>query len=101
MLVLSRRVGEKLLIGDDIVVTIIETRGDGVRIGIDAPRSTRVNRAEVVEAVTASNLAAMAAGDGAEEVLRKLVRPAAGTPTEPSPSPTPRPSPSQGGPTVS
>lgn len=77
MLVLSRRVGEKLLIGDDIVVTIIDTRGDGVRIGIEAPRSTRVNRAEVVEAVTASNIAAIAAGEGAEDVLRKLVRPAA------------------------
>jgi carbon storage regulator len=77
MLVLSRRVGEKLLIGDDIVVTIIDTRGDGVRIGIEAPRSTRVNRAEVVEAVTASNIAAVAAGEDAEDVLRKLIHPAA------------------------
>jgi carbon storage regulator len=84
MLVLSRRVGEKLLIGDDIVVTIIDTRGDGVRIGIEAPRSTRVNRAEVVEAVTASNIAAIAAGEGAEDVLRKLVRPAGTTPPAPA-----------------
>lgn len=37
MLVLSRRVGEKLLIGDDIVITVIDTRGDGVRLGIEAP----------------------------------------------------------------
>jgi len=73
MLVLSRRVGEKLLIGDDIVITIIDTRGDGVRIGIDAPRSMRVNRAEVVEAVQASNLAAVAADDDAQAALIALV----------------------------
>ncbi|PFG32253.1 carbon storage regulator CsrA [Sanguibacter antarcticus] len=89
MLVLSRRVGEKLLIGDDIVITIIDTRGDGVRIGIEAPRSTRVNRAEVVEAVTASNLAAIAAGEGAEDVLRQLVRPASGTTPAPTASTEP------------
>lgn len=73
MLVLSRRVGEKLLIGDDIVITIIDTRGDGVRIGIDAPRSMRVNRAEVVEAVQASNLAAVAADDDAQAALIALI----------------------------
>ena len=73
MLVLSRRVGEKLLIGDDIVITIIDTRGDGVRIGIDAPRSMRVNRAEVVEAVQASNIAATSADDDAQAALIALV----------------------------
>ena len=40
------------MIGDDIVVTVIEVRSDGVRIGIDAPRHVRVHRAEVLEAVT-------------------------------------------------
>ena len=45
MLVLSRRVGERLMIGDDIVVTVIEVRGDGVRLWIDAPREVRVHRA--------------------------------------------------------
>ena len=50
MLVLSRRVGERLVIGGDIVVTVIEVRSDGVRLGIDAPRSVRVHRAEVLEA---------------------------------------------------
>ena len=38
MLILTRRVGETLMIGDDITVTVLEVRGDVVRIGIDAPR---------------------------------------------------------------
>lgn len=75
MLVLSRRVGERLVIGDDIVVTVIEVRSDGVRLGIDAPRSVAVHRAEVLEAVTAANVAATDAGDDAVESLRTLLVP--------------------------
>ncbi|WP_435299667.1 carbon storage regulator CsrA [Timonella sp. A28] len=55
MLVLSRRVGEKLLIGDDIEVVILDSRGDGVRIGINAPKDLKIHRAEVVEAVKEAN----------------------------------------------
>jgi carbon storage regulator len=72
MLVLSRRVGERLLIGDNIVITIIEVRSDGVRVGIDAPREISVNRAEVIEAVTAANVEATTADEGAVEALRRL-----------------------------
>ncbi|QTE29888.1 carbon storage regulator CsrA [Pengzhenrongella sicca] len=75
MLVLSRRVGERLMIGDDIVVTILEVRSDGVRLGIDAPRSIAVNRAEVLEAVTEANVAATAATDAAVDALRRLLPP--------------------------
>ncbi|ROS25763.1 carbon storage regulator CsrA [Cellulomonas sp. PhB150] len=75
MLVLSRRVGERLVIGDGIVVTVIEVRGDGVRLGIDAPRSVRVHRAEVLEAVEAANVDAAAADDDAVADLRRLVAP--------------------------
>lgn len=78
MLVLSRRVGERLVIGDDIVITIIDVRSDGVRIGIDAPRHVRVNRAEVLEAVTTANLeAARSADDAAEQSLKALRPPSA------------------------
>lgn len=49
MLVLSRRRGEQIVIGEGIVVTIIETRGEAVRVGIDAPREVPVNRREVLE----------------------------------------------------
>lgn len=74
MLVLSRRVGERLIIGDDIVITVIDVRSDGVRIGIDAPKSVRVNRAEVLEAVKKANEEAAASGDddAAVESLRAL-----------------------------
>ena len=48
MLVLSRRVGESVAIGDDVVVTVLEVRGDVIRVGIDAPRSVAVHRAELL-----------------------------------------------------
>ena len=46
MLVLTRKPGERILIGDNIVVTILDSRGDGVRIGIDAPRGVTIQREE-------------------------------------------------------
>ena len=55
MLVLTRKVGERILIGDDIVLTILDSRGDGIRVGIDAPRGIKVQREEVVRAVTEAN----------------------------------------------
>ena len=83
MLVLSRKVGERLLIGDDIVVTILDSRGDGVRIGIDAPRSLRVHRAEVIEAVTAANKEALAAPAVSEDQVLDLLPPAPRPATSP------------------
>jgi len=55
MLILSRRVNEKIVIGDDIVVSVIEVRGDQVKIGIDAPRNVKVFREEVFEAIQNEN----------------------------------------------
>lgn len=74
MLVLTRRVGESLVIGDDIVVTVLEVRSDGVRLGIDAPRHVRVHRAEVLDAVRVENVTAVQADDAAAAALRDLVR---------------------------
>ncbi|WP_431219488.1 carbon storage regulator CsrA [Leifsonia xyli] len=73
MLVLTRKAGERVLIGDDIVVTILESRGDGVRIGIDAPRGIRIQRDEVVKAVTEANQEATesAATDDAAALIKK------------------------------
>ncbi len=51
MLVLSRRAGESLVIGDDVIITVLEQRGDVVRIGIDAPRSVQVRRRELLAEV--------------------------------------------------
>ncbi len=49
MLVLTRRVGERIVIGDDVTVTVLEVRGDQVRLGVDAPREVQVFREEVLE----------------------------------------------------
>lgn len=58
MLILSRRVGESVMIGDDVVITVLEVRGDSIRIGITAPRDVQVHREEVYAAVLAANQAA-------------------------------------------
>ena len=51
MLVLSRKRNESVIINDNIVVTVIDVRGDKVRIGIEAPRDVSVHRQEVLEAI--------------------------------------------------
>lgn len=47
MLVLTRRKGEQLLIGDDVVITILDVKGHQIRIGVEAPKSIPVHRSEV------------------------------------------------------
>jgi carbon storage regulator len=74
MLVLSRRTGESIAIGDDIVVTVLEVRGDVVRVGIDAPRSVSVHRAEVLAELESSNRAAASPSEENVEALTKAVR---------------------------
>lgn len=76
MLVLTRHASESIVIGDEITVTILGITPGGVRIGIDAPRSMRVHRAELVVAVQDANQDAVAAasGDAAEESLLNLLR---------------------------
>ncbi len=51
MLVLSRQKDESIVIGDDIKITIVDVRGDKVRLGIEAPREVPVHRIEVYEAI--------------------------------------------------
>lgn len=58
MLILSRKSGERILIGDTIIVSVLETKGDQVKIGIDAPKEIRVYRHEIYEAIQAENKAA-------------------------------------------
>ena len=60
MLILSRKINEKVVIGDDISVSIIEIRGEQVRLGIDAPKKVKVFRQEVYDAIKAENVAATA-----------------------------------------
>ena len=55
MLVLSRHRDESIMIGDDIVLTIVDIRGDKVRLGIDAPQDIPVHRREVYDAIQREN----------------------------------------------
>jgi carbon storage regulator len=51
VLVLTRRVGEKLIIGENVTVTIMGVKGNQIRIGIDAPRDITVNREEIYQRI--------------------------------------------------
>ena len=55
MLVLSRHRDESIIIGDDVIITIVDIRGDKVRLGIDAPQDIPVHRREVYEAIQREN----------------------------------------------
>ncbi len=74
MLVLSRRVGESIAIGDDVVVTVLEVRGDVIRIGIDAPRSVAVHRAELLVQLESVNQQASSPTDEDIDSLRQALR---------------------------
>lgn len=71
MLVLSRRVGESIVIGDDVTVTVLEVRGDVVRVGVAAPRQVAVHREELWRELEAAN---RAAASPSEAVIADLSR---------------------------
>jgi carbon storage regulator len=58
MLIITRRPGEKIMLGDDVVIEVIEVSGNSVRIGIAAPKSVPVYREEIWAAVKEENAAA-------------------------------------------
>ena len=78
MLVLSRKVGEKLVIGNTVTIEVLSVSGESVRIGIVAPRETSVHRHEVFVEIEAANLEAEAASaainESAVENIAALVR---------------------------
>ena len=67
MLILSRKTGESLMVGEDVVVTVLDVKGDQVRLGVTAPPATAVHREEVYGKVKAGPAAVHR-----EEVYRKV-----------------------------
>ena len=68
MLTISRRVGERILIGDGIVIEVVEVSGGSIRLGITAPKELRIYREELWERVKAENEAAARADFNAPAV---------------------------------
>lgn len=83
MLVLTRKLGESIVIGDSVTVTVVDIKGDTIRLGIDAPREVRVQRSELLEAIAAETAAAAQAGEAEQAALVDLLKPE----TKPSPHP--------------
>jgi carbon storage regulator len=73
VLILTRRVGENVMVGDDIVISVIEVRGDAVRIGIQAPRSVTVHREEVYRELQNVNAQAASSSDDAVSAVVELL----------------------------
>jgi len=65
MLILTRRVGETVMIGDDITVTVLGVKGNQVRVGVNAPRNVAVHREEIFERIKREE--AGQASDGADD----------------------------------
>ena len=66
MLILSRKIDEKIKIGEDITITLIDVHGDQVKIGVEAPKNVKVFRQEVFDAIQTENKAAVVASSTAD-----------------------------------
>ena len=75
MLVLTRRAGESVMIGDNVIITVLEARGDVIRLGIEAPREVQVHREEVYRELQAANREAASPTEEAIETVAKMMRP--------------------------
>jgi carbon storage regulator len=72
MLVLTRKLGESIAIDDDIKIVVVQIKGRQVRLGIEAPRNTKVHREEVYIAIQEQN---KAAADSQPEQVKKVAKP--------------------------
>jgi len=80
VLVLTRRPGESIMIGDEVIVTVLDVRGDVVRVGIKAPRTVQVHREEVYLELQKANRDAASPTEGAVEALSEMLRSGGGQP---------------------
>ena len=66
MLILARKIDEKIKIGNDITITLISVQGDQVKIGVEAPKNVKVFRQEVYDAIQQENKAALLSSDSSK-----------------------------------
>lgn len=79
MLVLTRKIDESIMIGDDVKITVVGVRGDQVKLGIEAPRHIPVHREEIYREIQEENRRAALAANGAGPTGEELGRLAGGT----------------------
>ena len=73
MLVLTRKIGERIVIGENIVVTIAYIKGDNIRLAIDAPKEIKVYRGEIYDSIVMENRqAAVPSTAGAWDLLKEI-----------------------------
>lgn len=72
MLILSRKIDEKIKIGDEITITLIDVHGDQVKIGVEAPKNVKVFRQEVFDAIQNENKAAAVEEDKNEMAIESM-----------------------------
>jgi len=75
MLVLTRKTDQSIMIGDDVEITILEVRGEQVRVGIRAPRAVQIHRKEVFDQIRDANVNAIASPLDAFPALEDLHNP--------------------------
>ncbi|MGE7825179.1 carbon storage regulator CsrA [Paenibacillus sp. NPDC093718] len=72
MLILSRNKGQKIMINDNIVLSVIEINGDQVRIGIEAPSNVTIYREEIYEAIKQQNQHALDFNEDIQDILHQV-----------------------------
>ncbi len=77
MLVLTRKIGESIKIDDDVKITIVDIKGKNIRIGIEAPKQTKIYREEVFLKIKNENLSAAASNDFDPGQIAQLAKPSA------------------------
>ena len=80
MLILTRRVGETIVIGDDVIVTVLGIKGNQVRIGINAPKTVTVHREEIYQRIQQEK--------GGPVATKEAAAPVTAAPTQPTAAPT-------------
>lgn len=75
MLALTRRIGEQIIINDNIVITVVDIKGENIRLAIEAPREIKIYRGEIYQAIAAENKEATTVDLAKLDALKFLPKP--------------------------